>query len=427
MIAVQTTSDVPKIRLREPKTTWGQYQAILEWLEIPANYNLVEGRATSTMKTGTVAGAKVTKRAGFAELADWVNEKCGGNWNRKKAEDRFRVYKKMFKDTKRKQLDTTGAKYNVGPKDHAKGVYTIEDKLEKDCPYFKRMDILYGGRQNITPAVILVGSKRSAAHMEAANAAGGDESSSDDDEESAVDDSISICSSDDDGDNNAEVVGGDDEDNHSENAKEDDQECALALASLAASTTTTARAAAAAAAAAAVAARASPLTDVSNLTDPSVGTNKPLKEKKSKQSKKCADKTSLLPAALKDKCAETVGSASNAAELTAKIAEMKNNGTGKGRKDFTSTYAEAKTKEIELARDKFDFEKENYAVKREDDNSHVKTQLEQADAHVKLQLQQADAHFQGQLQQGTRNAIITEMIRKGSSTQEIKDALALLL
>ena len=440
IIAVQTTSDVPRIRSRDPKTTWAQYQAILEWLEIPANYNLVEGRATSTMKTGTVAGAKVTKRAGFAELADWVNEKCGCNWDRKKAEDRFRVYKKMFKDTKRNQLDTTGAKYNVGPKDHAKGVYTIEDKLEKDCPYFKRMDILYGGRQNITPAVVLVGSKRSAAHMEAANAAGGDESSSDDDEESAVEDSISICSGDDDEDNKAEIVGCEDEDNHSEDAEEDDQECALALASLAASTTTTARAAAAAAAAAttattaattataaAVAARASPLTDVSNLTDPSVGTNKPLKEKKSRQSKKSADKTSLLPAALKDKCAETVGSASNAAELTAKIAEMKNNGTGKGRKDFTSTYAEAKTKEIELARDKFEFEKENYAVKREDDNSHSKALLEQADAHKKADLQQADAHFQGQLQQGTRNAIITEMIRKGSSTQEIKDALALLL
>ena len=443
IIAVQTTSDVPRIRSRDPKTTWAQYQAILEWLEIPANFNLVEGRATSTMKTGTVAGAKVTKRAGFAELADWVNEKCGCNWDRKKAEDRYRVYKKMFKDTKRNQLDPTGAKYNIGPKDHAKGVHTIEHKLDKDCPNFKRMDVLYGGRQNITPAVVLVGSKRSAAHMEAANAAGGDESSSDDDEESAVEDSISISSRDDDGDNNAEIVGGDNEDNHSEDADDDYQaECAVALASLAASTSTTARAAAAAAAAAtpaatttaaattvaaAVAAGPSPVTDVSNLTEPSMETNKPLKERKSKQSKKSADKTSLLPTALKDKCAETVGSASNAAELTAKIAEMKNNGTGKGRKDFTSTYAEAKTKEIELARDKFEFEKENYAVKREDDNSHSKALLEQADAHKKADLQQADAHFQGQIQQGTRNAIITEMIRKGSSTQEIKDALALLL
>ena len=69
IIAIQTTSDLPRIRSRDPKTTWAQYQAILEWLEIPANFNLVEGRATSTMKTGTVAGAMVTKRAGFAELA----------------------------------------------------------------------------------------------------------------------------------------------------------------------------------------------------------------------------------------------------------------------------------------------------------------------------------------------------------------------
>ena len=50
IIAIQTTSDLPRIRSRDPKTTWAQYQAILEWLEIPANFNLVEGRATSTME-----------------------------------------------------------------------------------------------------------------------------------------------------------------------------------------------------------------------------------------------------------------------------------------------------------------------------------------------------------------------------------------
>ena len=93
-----------------------------------------------------------------------------------------------------------------------------------------------------------------------------------------------------------------------------------------------------------------------------------VREKKiSKKQKKAEDTTALLPALLKEKCADTVASASNALELTAKITEMKNTSTGKGtKKDFTSTYAEVKAKEIELAKLKYDLKKENSVVKREE-------------------------------------------------------------
>ena len=400
-IAAITPATGPAKRSRAPKTTWAQYVAILEWLEIPANFNLIEGSATSTMKTGTVAGAKLTKRTAFAELADAVNEKCNTNWDRVTSENRFRVYKRLFKQTKRNQLDPGGAKYNVGPKDHAKGVFTIEQKLEKDCPYFQRMDILYGGRQNITPACVLVGTKRSASQITAAIAAGGDEDSSDDDDKE---------------DSSTGEVEEDEEEiaNESgeEDIEEDDQaECALALASLAAVTGT---------------ADTPSSTAVSTLSPPSPtgangGTKKqtpaaPRTSKKPKKDKPLADKTALLPTALKEKCAETVGTAANAAELTAKITEMKNTGTGKGRKDFTSTYADAKTKEIELARDKFEFEKENYHSKRSDDNSHEESRA-----------QREQENSRAQLQSNTKNVIIMEMIRKGSSAQEIKEFLELLL
>jgi hypothetical protein len=84
---------------------------------------------------------------------------------------------------------------------------------------------------------------------------------------------------------------------------------------------------------------------------------------------------------------------------------MKNNTTGKGKKDFTTTYAEAKSKEIELEKSKFDFEKENFSVKRDDElNRNTAT-----------------------LKQDTQKAIIVEMIRKGNSAQEIKDFCELLL
>ena len=77
---------------------------------------------------------------------------------------------------------------------------------------------------------------------------------------------------------------------------------------------------------------------------------------------------------------------------------MKNSGTGKGRKDFSTTCAESKNKEIDLAREKFEFEK---------DNQDART---------------GPAH-----RQETRYVIIAEMIRKGANGSDIKDLLALLL
>ena len=32
-----------------------------------------------------------------------------------------------------------------------RGIHTIEKKLENDCPFFSRLDVLYGERQNIMP------------------------------------------------------------------------------------------------------------------------------------------------------------------------------------------------------------------------------------------------------------------------------------
>ena len=57
--------------LREhPKTTWGQYQAILEWLNIPANKNLVESAAT----TGTILEPAALNKQTEMELL------MGGTW-----------------------------------------------------------------------------------------------------------------------------------------------------------------------------------------------------------------------------------------------------------------------------------------------------------------------------------------------------------
>lgn len=56
-------------------------------------------------------------------------------------------------------MSSEGEKYCVGPEDRAKGIDTIKGKLEADCPHFARMDVLFGGRQNVTPACVMVPDK----------------------------------------------------------------------------------------------------------------------------------------------------------------------------------------------------------------------------------------------------------------------------
>jgi hypothetical protein len=286
----------------------------------------------------------------------------------------------------------------VGAKDIKKGIHTIEQKLEADCPNFKRMDVLFGGRQNVTPACVLTGAKRSAAHILAEKeAAGGGDLSSDDD----------VSAEEEDDEDEEEDEGGDFHD--------DDQDVIEALTSLHSACSDKDH------------------TDdagdfvtkhhtsfsssgVSSLSTPAVAEDihedqweekKKVRKRAKKAEAEKATAAALLSANLRDKCAETVATASNAAELTARISEMKNNvaAGNKGKKDFTTTYAETQLKKIELDRERFTFEKENFSVKREDDLAHATAKL----------------------QQESKNVILTEMLRKGATAQEIKDFMSMLI
>jgi len=84
---------------RSEKTTHYQRVAILDWLEEAGgdNFRLITGAATKNMKS-VVAGAKVTKEAGYAALAVYVNQKCASNWTAKQAEARYKAYLKTCGD-----------------------------------------------------------------------------------------------------------------------------------------------------------------------------------------------------------------------------------------------------------------------------------------------------------------------------------------
>jgi hypothetical protein len=289
---------------------------MIEWLEIKTNFNLLVGAATTAMKTGTVAGSKLTKKSAYVDLAAFVNQKCGVKWDWRNAEARVRGYIKRFRTTKRAQLNPGGAKYNISPEELAKGIDTIEKKLEADCPFFARMDILFGGRQNIAPAYTLTAGMRPTAHIEAQAAAVMDDSSEEECEECEECEDISS-------------VMGATEDETDDRAI-DCGEAAVALASLA--------------------------TSPINSSISTKATPKP-------QTKKAKPVAKEVDNSLKKQCAETVATTSTAVELSVKLAEIKNQNTGKKR-DFSSVYAETKGKEIDLEREKFYYEKENRVEER---------------------------------------------------------------
>jgi len=137
-------------RDRGGKTTWFQREAMLQWLEVEANYKLMTGEATHGMKL-VVAGAKVTKNSAYQDLAHYVNQKCGTSWDGKTSQSRFRAYKRLYLETKKKYEDPTGPKFCLSEAEISKGCNTIEKKLDVECPGYARMDTLFGMKQNVKP------------------------------------------------------------------------------------------------------------------------------------------------------------------------------------------------------------------------------------------------------------------------------------
>jgi len=136
---------------RSKSTSPQEYAAMVAWVEVPKNLDHLVGAATRNLR-GVVAGAKVTKISAYGELAKYVNEVCGTtSWTAEHARGRWTKYFSKYKVTKGNFTDNTGTKYCLTEKDRRKGISTINQKLDIDCPYFFRMDVLFGHRQNVTP------------------------------------------------------------------------------------------------------------------------------------------------------------------------------------------------------------------------------------------------------------------------------------
>jgi hypothetical protein len=135
---------------RGEKTSWAQIQAMVEWLEVPDNFKLING----IIQGEVVAGKKTKKSCAYKDIADYVNGKCGSNWTQKEGEARYSSYLAKYKTVKAQLLDNSGAKFCVTDEELAMGI-TIKGKLEEACFCFPRMDALYGSRPNVNPLVVV--------------------------------------------------------------------------------------------------------------------------------------------------------------------------------------------------------------------------------------------------------------------------------
>lgn len=131
-------------------TTKAMKKTMIEWIEIPKNFSLLTGSAT-VGKT-LVAGQKLRKTDGYALLATAVNAEHNVGWESKNAKNRWNTYHASYVKT-RTQSQKTG--FGVTDTDKTKGINTVEEKLESLCPFFERLDRLFGHRQNINPFSVL--------------------------------------------------------------------------------------------------------------------------------------------------------------------------------------------------------------------------------------------------------------------------------
>lgn len=138
---------------RGTQTSWGQLNAILEWLEIPSNFRLITGGASQNQ---VIAGSKLKKTDAYRELAQAVNTRFNYDrpseiWDAKKAKARYEAQLKKYKDIKRELSDVSGPKFCLTEGELRSGM-TLEMKRDKLFPQFQRWDNLFGGRQNISPS-----------------------------------------------------------------------------------------------------------------------------------------------------------------------------------------------------------------------------------------------------------------------------------
>ncbi|KAG0330878.1 hypothetical protein BG005_005963, partial [Podila minutissima] len=91
-----------------------------------------------------------SSQSGWQALAELVNWESKGRLSIKPRviKERFGWYKRKYCAVKTLS-GATG--FGVTEDDNAKGIYSIKAKLENMCPFYARMDQLFGSKPNVVP------------------------------------------------------------------------------------------------------------------------------------------------------------------------------------------------------------------------------------------------------------------------------------
>jgi hypothetical protein len=135
---------------KTPHTTKSQRFSIIKWLRNESNFRLITGLAAAENTqdlSGKKSGKKLKKADAYRSLASFVTRESNISWTAYQAKNRFETYLSFYKKAK---LASEQPGWCVNDEDIAKGIKTIEQKLETLCPYFKEMDALFGDHATFT-------------------------------------------------------------------------------------------------------------------------------------------------------------------------------------------------------------------------------------------------------------------------------------
>ena len=100
-----------------------------------------------------IAGAIVSKTSAYQQLALYVNKNCGSDWNSEQAMARYKGQLVIYITKKQAFADKSGGKFCLTLEEVNAGM-TIEEKRNSKCDNYERWDLLFGGRQNVTPSCV---------------------------------------------------------------------------------------------------------------------------------------------------------------------------------------------------------------------------------------------------------------------------------
>jgi hypothetical protein len=137
---------------KKSRLTLNDYHILVTWIEVLKNREKIYGTDNKT-KVGDKS--RTTRTQGYLEMAAHLNENTVNpnlpTLDRHQLQTRWEWYVKKYYDAVRAQRSTGWGLNDVGA---ANGV-TLEEKLDKLCPLFHRMDNVFGSRANNRPAATL--------------------------------------------------------------------------------------------------------------------------------------------------------------------------------------------------------------------------------------------------------------------------------